>query len=583
MRMKRFYMPTLREVPADAEIASHRLLLRAGMIRMTASGIYSYLPLGERVLQKVERVVREEMDRADAQEIRTSILQPREIWEASGRWRTFGPEMFKLKDRNDREYSLGPTAEEAFTDLVKEEIRSYKQLPLNLYQIQWKYRDEKRPRFGINRSREFLMKDAYSFDVDREGLEEAYQKMWDAYVRVFDRLGLDYRVVLGDSGAMGGNLSHEFTALSDVGEGVIVYCNDCDYAATDEKAGMGKAAAEPEEAKDLEKIATPDVTTIEDLKGLLDLPADKMVKAICLKAGDDPVFVFIPAERELNMAKLVAYLQVPEHEIAMLDDETIEKFTGAKPGFTGPVGLDESVRILVDEAITHRYNLICGANETGYHLKNVNYGRDFKGEVVEDLWMVEEGDTCPKCGAPLHFARGIEVGNIFQLGTKYSESIGAGFLDENGKSQPIVMGSYGIGVTRSISAIVEQNHDDKGIIWPLLTAPYQVIISIMNMKDQVQVDLAEKIYADLMDKGVEVLLDDRDERAGVKFNDRDLIGIPLRITVGKKAEEDLVEYSTRKEMVNEDVTSGEAMDRVLDLCGNLWEKSARGDLSDESK
>lgn len=583
MRMKRFYMPTLREVPADAEIASHRLLLRAGMIRMTASGIYSYLPLGERVLQKVERVVREEMDRAGAQEIRTSILQPREIWEASGRWRTFGPEMFKLKDRNEREYSLGPTAEESFTDLVKEEIRSYKQLPLNLYQIQWKYRDEKRPRFGINRSREFLMKDAYTFDVDRESMEAAYQNMWDAYVRVFDRLGLDYRVVLGDSGAMGGNLSHEFTALSEVGEGVIVYCPDCDYAATDEKAGMAGEEAPTEEAGQVEKISTPHVTTIEDLVDFLSVDAAKMVKAICLKAGGDPVMVFLPAERELNMAKLVAYLQVPEHEVEMMDDETIEKLTGAQAGFTGPIGLDESVRVLVDRTVTQRPNLICGANETGFHLKNVNFGRDFDGEVVDDLRMVKEGDRCPKCGAPLHFARGIEVGNIFQLGTKYSESMGASFLDENGKSQPIIMGSYGIGVTRSISAIVEQNHDDKGIIWPLLTAPYQVIISIMNMKDQAQVDLAEKIYADLMDKGVEVLLDDRDERAGVKFNDRDLIGIPLRLTVGKKAGEDLVEYSTRKELVNEDMTSGQAMDRVLDLCGDLWEKSARGDLSDESK
>ena len=563
MRMKKFYMPTLREVPAEAETPSHQLLLRAAMIRKSASGIYTFLPLGLRVVQKIERVVREEMDRAGAQEIRMSAIQPKEIWEESGRWRTFGPEMFKLNDRNEREFCLGPTAEEYFTSLIRDNLKSYKQLPLNIYQIQWKYRDEKRPRFGINRSREFLMKDAYSFDADVKGLEASYQEMWDAYVKVFDRLGLDYRVVLGDSGAMGGNVSHEFIALSEVGEGVIVYCSECEYAATDEKAAMKKEAFEAEEPLPLELIDTPEVKTIEDLEKFTGIPKSKMCKAICLKARDEPILVFVPGERELNMSKLVAYLQIPEHELEMLDDPTIEEITGAQAGFTGPVGLKKKVRVIVDQALSKRANLLCGGNQTGKHLKNVNFGRDFTGEVAEDLWMVEEGDLCPVCGAPLQFARGIEVGNIFQLGTKYSESMNASYLDEMGQAKPLIMGSYGIGITRAVSAIVEQNHDEKGIIWPLKTAPYHVIITVVNSKKEDQRALAESIYQDLEKEGVECLLDDRDERPGVKFNDRDLIGIPLRITVGKKADQGIVEYSTRREMVNEEIPVQEALYRIV--------------------
>lgn len=563
MRMKKFYMPTLREVPAEAETPSHQLLLRAAMIRKSASGIYTFLPLGLRVVQKIERVVREEMDRAGAQEIRMSAIQPKEIWEESGRWRTFGPEMFKLNDRNEREFCLGPTAEEYFTSLIRDNLKSYKQLPLNIYQIQWKYRDEKRPRFGINRSREFLMKDAYSFDADVKGLEASYQEMWDAYVKVFDRLGLDYRVVLGDSGAMGGNVSHEFIALSEVGEGVIVYCSECEYAATDEKAAMKKEAFEAEEPLPLELIDTPEVKTIEDLEKFTGIPKSKMCKAICLKAGDEPLLVFVPGERELNMSKLVAYLQIPEHELEMLDDPTIEEITGAQAGFTGPVGLKKKVRVIVDQALSKRANLLCGGNQTGKHFKNVNFGRDFTGEVAEDLWMVEEGDFCPECGAPLQFARGIEVGNIFQLGTKYSQSMNASYLDEMGQAKPLIMGSYGIGITRAVSAIVEQNHDENGIIWPLKTAPYHAVITVVNSKKEDQRALAESIYQDLEKEGVECLLDDRDERPGVKFNDRDLIGIPLRITVGKKADQGIVEYSTRREMVNEEIPVQEAIYRIV--------------------
>lgn len=563
MRMKHLYMPTLREVPAEAEIPSHRLLLRAAMIRKSASGVYSYLPLGYRVVLKIERIVREEMDASGSQEIRVPNIQPREIWDASDRWSTFGPEMFKLKDRHGREFCLGPTAEEYFADLVKEELQSYKQLPLNIYQIGWKYRDEQRPRFGINRSREFLMKDAYSFDMDVEGMKMAYQVMWDAYDKVFDRLGLDYRVVLGDSGAMGGNKSHEFMALSEVGEGVIAY-SSCGYAATDEKAGMKKEGAEEDPMLEMEEIATPGSKTIEELNQLLGIDKDRMIKTIALRVAGEDIFVYMPGERELNMSKLVAYLGIPAHEIEFMNDADIERITGSPAGSIGPINLKEKVRLIFDKSITLRKNMVCGANKEGYHLKNVNYGRDFKGEIAEDLWMVEERDLCPECGEALKFARGIEVGNIFQLGTKYSESIGAGFLDEYGKQRPFYMGSYGIGVTRSVSAVVEQNHDDRGIIWPIVTAPYEAIITLINLKDETQVKLAEALYKDLQEAGIEVLIDDRDERAGVKFNDRDLIGIPLRITVGKKADEGIVEFSRRKDMENIDMPADRAKDLIIE-------------------
>ena len=559
MRMKNYYMPTLREDPAEAEIASHRLLLRAGMIRKTASGIYSYLPLGFKAIKKVENIVRQGMDKFGGQEILMSAIQPQEIWEESGRWANFGPEMFKLQDRNNRTFCLGPTAEEYFTMLVRDEIKSYKQLPLNLYQIQTKYRDEKRPRFGINRAREFSMKDAYTFDKDQESMLASYQNMWDAYVYIFDKIGLDYRVVQGDSGVMGDSDSHEFIAMAETGEGVIVYTENSDYAATDEKAVVTIDLPEKAEAKDIEKIHTPGTTTIEDLSEKYGFEKMSLAKMVDLKVKGEPVFVLIPGNRELNMAKLISYLKVAEHEIEMLDDAAIEKVTGAKAGFTGPVGLKDA-RLIVDSRITQMSNLVCGANETDYHLVNVNYGRDFEGEVVEDLLLVQEGDKAPN-GEPYKFARGIEVGNIFQLGTKYSASMHATFLDENGKEKPFIMGSYGIGITRTVTAIVEQNYDEKGIVWPLSVAPFQFIITIMNINDQAQVALAEDLYEKLQDKGFDVLLDDRKERPGVKFNDRDLIGIPYRITVGKKAGEGIVEFSTRKEMVNEDISAEEVLKR----------------------
>lgn len=566
-------MPTLREDPQDAEIASHKLLLRAGMIRKTAAGLYSYLPLGYRIVRKVENIVREEMDNYGSQEIHMPITQPREIWEESGRWKTFGPEMFKLQDRNNREFCLGPTAEEYFTDLVKGEIKSYKQLPLNIYQIQTKYRDEKRPRFGINRSREFLMEDSYTFDVDEEAMREAYMNMWRAYEVVFNRLGLEYKIVAGDSGAMGGNSSHEFIALSDVGEGVICYSDDSDFAATDEKAYVYyKVEDENVEKLPSEKVLTPNCKTIEEVSDFLNVDAAHCLKAVDLMVEGKPVIVFIPGDRELNMSKLVSYLKCPEHEIEMMEEKDIIALNSS-PGFTGPIGLDS--RIIIDSRVTQMKNFVVGANEENYHIKNVNYGDDFEGEIVEDLLMVQEGDIDPETKSPLKFKRGIEVGNIFQLGQKYSKSMNATFLDENGKEQFFWMGSYGIGVTRSVSAIVEQNHDDKGMIWPLVVAPYHVIITIVNTKNDEQNTLAEKLYEKLLLQGVEVLLDDRKERVGVKFNDRDLIGIPLRITVGKKADEDIVEFSERKTLENVEMSSTEAYDKVMEII-NLNLKSVGG-------
>ncbi|MCI7239066.1 MAG: proline--tRNA ligase [Anaerococcus sp.] len=564
MRLSKYYMPTLREDPVDSETASHKLLVRGAFIRKQSSGIYTFLPLGKKVINKIEAIIRDEMEKYDSIEVQTSILQTREIWDKSGRWETFGPEMFKLQDRHDRQYCLGPTAEEAFTDLIKDELSSYKQLPVNLYQIVSKFRDEKRPRFGINRSRDFIMKDGYSFDADEKGLEESYQKMWDAYSEVFERLGLEIKIVEGDSGSMGGRKSHEFIALSETGEGVILYTDNSDYAATDEKARI-KIDFEEKEEKSLELVETKDLKTIEEVSKYLGEDPKNFAKAVDLSVNGEPLLVFIPGDRDLNMAKLISYLEVPEHEIEILDDENITRVTGAKPGFTGPINLkDSEVRVLIDESLTKNKNLVVGANKTDYHYKNANYGRDFEGEVVEDLITAKEGDMAYDGSGVLKAKRGIEVGNIFQLGTKYSDTIGAYFLDENGKQKPFIMGSYGIGVSRSVSAIVEQHHDDKGIIWPTAVAPFEVIITVVNTKKEDQVALAEKIYDELRSQRIDVLLDDRKERAGVKFNDRDLIGIPYRITVGKDASDNIIEYSTRANMEKQNISPEDAISKIVE-------------------
>ena len=562
MRMSKMFFKTLREDPSEAEIASHKLLLRGGFIKKSASGIYSYMNLGYRVIRKIEAIVREEMDSHDAQEINMSAVQPRELWEESGRWDTFGPEMFKLKDRNDREFCLAPTAEEFFTDLVRSDVNSYKKLPINIYQIKTKYRDEKRPRFGINRAREFLMKDAYSFDKTQEDMVASYKNMWDAYENIYDRLELDYRIVRGDSGAIGGNESHEFTALSDVGEGVITYCDSCDFSATDEKAEVAyKYDNSSEDIKELEKVETKGVKTIDDLAELLKVDKDRCLKAVDLMVKGQKIVVFIPGSRELNLTKLIKHLGCAEHEIEMMGDEDI-KAMGSFPGYTGPIGL-KADRLIADERVKNIKNMVIGANEENYHYMNYNLSDNEKFEFVDDLLMIAEGDVCPKCGGKLEFKRGIEVGNIFQLGQKYSKSMKATFLDENGKDEYFWMGCYGVGISRTVSAIVEQNNDEKGIIWPISSCPYEAIVTIVNVKDEEQNKLAEEIYQKLLAEKVEVLLDDRAERAGVKFNDRDLIGIPLRITVGKLASEGKVEYSTRREMENEEIDASEAIDKII--------------------
>lgn len=558
MRLSNYYMPTLKEVPADAEIASHQLMLRAGMIRRTVTGVYSYLPLGLKVLMNVENIVRKNMNAFGGQEIRMSVVQPKEIWEASGRWGKYGPELFKLRDRNDREFCLGPTAEEYFSYLVKDELNSYKQLPLNLYQFQVKYRDEKRPRFGLNRSREFLMKDAYSFDRDREGMLKSYHNMEDCYDAIFTEIGLDYVKVDSDSGQMGGNLSVEFQALSETGEGELLYTEDYDFAANIEKCPVSYKINDDSELLEIEEIHTPDTKTIDDLSEFLNIDKSKTAKMVCLSNAGEPLFVMVPGDRELNLTKLVNFIDANDYEIEMLDADKIAELGGVA-GFCGPVGLN--AKVICDERIFDMKNFVVGANKADYHLKNVNYGRDFEAINGGDLLEAREGDLAPN-GKPMKIRRGVEVGQIFGLGTKYAEAEGALFLDENGKRAPLYMGSYGVGVSRTITAIIEQNHDDQGIIWPMSVTPFHAIVTVVNTKDDEQNALGEKIYNELS-KFCEVLIDDRKERVGVKFNDRDLIGIPLRITVGKRASENIVEFSYRKNPdERQEITADEAIEII---------------------
>ncbi|MDO5707121.1 MAG: proline--tRNA ligase [Andreesenia angusta] len=562
MRMSKLYMPTLREVPSEAELPSHKLLLRAGMIKKLVSGVYTYLPLGFKVIKKIENIIREEMDNIDSQELLMSAMHPSELWKETGRWDDFGPEMFKFKDRHDREFCLGPTHEEIITDTIRHDIKSYKQLPLSLYQIQTKYRDEKRPRFGLMRSREFIMKDAYTFDKDEAGMKKSYYEMWEAYEKVFERCELDFKVVAGDSGAMGGSDSHEFTAMSEFGESSIAYCLKCDYAATDEKAEC-RYEVETKEKKVLKEVETPDIKTIEKLIEFFGKSADNFAKTLIVKAKDEYIAVVIPGDRELNEVKLLNHLGIAEHEFEMADEEAVKEITGAEVGFAGPIDLKKDIRVLVDRRVKDMNSFIVGANRTDYHYENANFERDFKNaEIVEDLVLIREGDPCPNCKAALKMDRGIEIGNIFQLGTKYSESLGAKYLDENGKEQNIVMGSHGIGVSRTMAAVIEQNYDEDGIIWPLTLAPYQIIVSIININKEEQKTLGENIYSDLKSKGYEVLLDDRKERAGVKFKDMDLIGIPIRITVGKKADENIVEYSLREDREKIEISADQIFENI---------------------
>lgn len=567
MRMSNMYIKTLREVPAEAEIPSHIWLLRGGMIRKLVSGVYGFMPLGLRSLQKIERIVREEMDAAGGQEILMSALCPAELWQETGRWYAYGPEMWRLKDRNDREFCLGPTHEEIFTDIVRSEVDSYRQLPLNLYQIQTKYRDEKRPRFGLMRSREFIMKDAYSFDRDWEGLDKSYWNMYRTYERIFTRCGLTFRAVEADNGAIGGSNSHEFCALSQVGESEIAYCSACDMAATTERADCVDAAADTGEMLPTEVVHTPGTKTIADVAAYLKLEERQTMKALLFRVYDQDykyVAAFIRGDRELNMTKLINALGIPEHAIEFADEGAMHEETGCVGGFTGPVGLHDC-KIVVDSELPGLRNLCAGACKEDHHMLNVNYERDYKGDIVTDLKLIKEGDPCPKCGASIQMTRGIEVGQVFKLGTKYSESMHAYYKDENQQERVMVMGCYGIGVTRTLAAVVEQHHDGDGIIWPMAVAPYHAIVTIVNTSEESQRTLAEEIYQKLLAGGVEVLLDDRDERPGVKFKDADLIGIPVRITVGKKAGEGLVEYRLREEKENHLMSGAAAAERVMDL------------------
>ncbi len=571
MKMSRMYIRTLRETPAEAVLPSHILMIRTGMIRKLVSGIYGFMPIGKRVLEKVSGIVREEMDSTGAEEILMSALQPAELWQESGRWGAYGPEMWRVHDRNDREFCLGPTHEEIFTDIIRNGVSSYRQLPVTLYQIQTKYRDEARPRFGLMRSREFIMKDAYSFDRDQEGLDQSYQIMYDAYSRVFTRAGLTFRAVEADSGAIGGNASHEFTALAENGESSIVYCDHCDMAATDERAELRDDPPSPAEEplKELTEVETPGTKTIELVADYLNLDQKQTIKALLYETYDDDgnvsgyVAAFIRGDRQANLVKLVNALGIPEHAIAFADEQKMADATGCVAGFTGPVGL-KNCTIVADTEIVGLKNLCSGANKEGYHLLNVNYGRDYEADIVTNFKLIEEGDPCPVCGAPVKFTRGIEVGQVFKLGTKYSTPMGAVYKDENMEEHDIVMGCYGIGVTRTMAAIVEQYHDDDGILWPVSVAPYHVIITVMKIKDETQMALAEQIEKELTAQGIETVVDDRDERPGVKFKDADLIGIPVRITVGRRAGEGVVEYKLRKETEKTELSVGEAISKAAE-------------------
>lgn len=532
MRVSKMFAPTLREVPAEAEVISHQLMLRAGFLRKSAGGMYNYLPLAWRVLKKIENIVREEMDASGAQELLMPIVQPAEIWQESGRWGVYGEEMFRLKDRHNREFCLGPTHEEMVTSLIRGDVRSYRQLPMNVYQIQNKFRDERRPRFGLMRGREFIMKDAYSFDRDEAGLDVSYKLMYDAYTRIFTRCGLTFRPVEADSGAIGGSGSHEFMVIADSGEAEIVYCNECDYAANVEKAEMHVIEAPEEEAKAVEEVKTPNCKTIADVCAYLNLPVDKSVKAVAFNSEKGLILCFVRGDHEVNEIKVINTVGVNEVEMA---EESLLAAAGTVGGYMGPVGIDpEKTIVVVDSTVMKMHNICCGANKEGYHLLNVNPGRDFTPTYVADIRLIQEGDPCPHCGGKVSKARGIEVGQVFKLFTKYSEAMHATFLDENGKEKPMVMGCYGVGVSRTMAAAIEQNNDKDGMIWPVAIAPYEVLVVPVNTKDEASTQKAEAIYEELKKAGVEAVIDDRNERPGVKFKDADLIGYPLRVVVGPK-------------------------------------------------
>jgi prolyl-tRNA synthetase len=563
IRYSGYLMPTTKETPSDAEVASHRLMLRAGLIRKVASGIYNYLPAGLRVLRKVEAIIREEMDRAGAQEVLMPAVIPAELWKESGRWDAYGKELLRFRDRADREFCLGPTHEEVITDLVRREVHSYRQLPLNLYQIQDKFRDEIRPRFGLMRGREFFMKDAYSFDADEEGAAGTYWKMYDAYCRIFRRMGLDFRAVEADTGAIGGSSSHEFMVIANSGEDAIVSCRGCEYSANVEKAEC------PPEDRDIpsspapgfpRKVSTPGKRTIEEVSAFLTIAPGLLIKTLLFETDKGDVAVVLSGKHEVNETKVKNRLGADWVKLA--SEDRVREITGAPSGYAGPVGLP--VRVLADHSVRAIVSGATGANERDAHLVDVVPGRDFQPEGYADLRLVEEGDRCPRCPGSLVFSRGIEVGHVFRLGTKYSDSLTATYLDAGGKERLIVMGCYGIGVGRTAAAAIEQHHDADGIQWPISIAPFEVCVLPVNMKNAVLVEEAERVAGELAARGIEALFDDRDERPGIKFKDADLVGIPIRVTFGEKNyEAGYAEVRDRKTGKTDRVGISEVVDRVF--------------------
>ncbi|WP_373747677.1 proline--tRNA ligase [Weissella soli] len=562
MKQSKVFIPTLRETPAEAEVISHQLMLRAGYMRQVSAGVYAYLPLAQRVLNKINDIIREEMEKIDAIEMLAPILLPAELWQESGRYDTYGPDLFKLKNRHDRDMILGPTHEETMTALIRDDIKSYKRLPLTVYQIQTKLRDEKRPRSGLLRGREFIMKDAYSFSVDQAGLDEAFKQMEQAYIKIFDRVGLDYRVIVADAGAMGGSDSKEFSAPAEAGEDIIAYSDASDYAANLE---MAKDLYIPNKSHaalgELERIATPEVGTIAELAEYLETTADKLTKTIFMFADGQPIMLLVRGDYEVNEVKVQNLLHADE--LRMATEEEAQEFIGAPFGSLGPVGVGENVKIIADEWITDMVNLTVGGNEAGFHYLNANVDRDFRIDEVADIRTAREGDLAVDGKGKLVFTKGIEIGHIFKLGTRYSKAMGAQVLDNNGRQVDIITGSYGIGVSRLLSAIAEQNADEKGLSWPTNIAPWNVHLVPIKYTDEVQGALTDQINDQLVAAGYEVLVDDRNERPGVKFADSDLIGLPVRITVGKKASEGIVEVKVRN--------AEEAIEVRADELGNTLE------------
>ena len=556
MKLKNSYFYTLRENAKDEDSTSGNLLVRSGMIRKVSSGIYMYLPLGLKVLDNIKKIIKEEMDKTGATELLMPSLIPEDIYDVCGRNQALGSSMFHLKDRYNKPYVLGPTHEELFTIAAKSMVRSYKDLPFTIYQDAPKYRDEARPRFGLIRVREFFMKDAYSFDKDEEGLSVSYQKMYDAYKNIFDRIGLNYAIVRADTGVMGGSLSEEFQAITDIGEDVLVLCDKCDYASNMEIA-THKIENIEETKKDLELVATPNAKTIDEVCNYLNLDVTKSVKALLMNINDELVAFFIRGDRELNETKVTKLLNC--EEVLFASDELISK-SNAVPGYTGPINLN-GAKIIIDEEVKTMTNFVVGANKEGYHYINANLS-DFNYDLCADIVNVKENDICPNCGGKLYFKKGIEVGNTFKLGTKYSEKFGLTYLDENNKSNPVVMGCYGIGPGRILASLVEQNNDEKGIIFPLSVAPYKVCIAALNTKDETCMEIANKLYDELNNAGIDTLLDDRDERPGIKFNDLDLLGIPIRITLGKKLSENKVEFKLRKETESIDLDLNDVVNHI---------------------